>query len=144
MVRMSRTTILLPFLFLLFFLLGACSKSPDKQIIGTWNLDVESALAEIENEQEREMARAFMGAMSISMTFESNGTASMNMTMGGESESKAGTWTTISTGENTVKISMTTADEEPETQELDITIIDSSTIRITGGMGGQAMTFKRA
>jgi hypothetical protein len=143
MARIVSKALVLPFAFLLLFAFSACSKTPDKQIVGTWGLDVEAAFAELPEEQ-REAARGFMSELEMSVTINGNGTISMRAKMGDEDETKSGTWTTASMGDNSIKIAITLAgdeDEEAETDEMDITIVDGNTIRMD--MNGQAMTFNR-
>lgn len=121
------------------------------QFEGTWNLNtealIEAELAELP-EGEREAARAMfegmLGAMQMSLGIEGNN-ITMTMTMGGESEERAGTWETVSEENGVLTIRTTMPPEEgsgePEVEEGTVEFTDDG---ITVTIDGEAIMFTRA
>ncbi len=81
-----KTIYLLPIVIIPLFCLGACSRGPERQLIGQWQMDIEKTRAEIESrmdEQNEEgsaahaFGRALLGAVSMQqreLTFNRDGT----------------------------------------------------------------------
>ena len=122
---MQRSSIAFSLFVALFFVFATgCSKSPEQRLTGTWAIDVEATLdakaATLEGEEleefeaEREEAVENLSAMSMTMTFNADGTASMTMTFL-EETTEAGTWEITSAEGDEIVVAMTKeGDEEAE------------------------------
>jgi hypothetical protein len=125
---------------MLLFVVG-CSKSPEQRLIGKWKLDAEKTLEQMP-EEEREMAGAFIGMMNIELEFTSD-TATMSMSMMGETETESGSYEVLSSSGDTLTIRLTDADDPEDTTELTITFDGNNTVRVSEAGDEMTMVLTR-
>ena len=113
-----------------FWLITACSKSPDQRLVGTWALDVDATMTAMGDELpegEAETVRGALEGMCMNLTFTADGNATMAM---GAREETA-TYEVDSTGENSVTVAMTEEGDE-EADESTINFAGNDSFTMTG------------
>jgi uncharacterized lipoprotein NlpE involved in copper resistance len=90
----------------------------EDSLVGTWAADLVAMMAgEMEGmeESERAMVEAMMEGASMTITFNADHTMAMEMSMMGETESEAGTWSLVSATGNTLVVQTTSPEGEVDT-----------------------------
>ncbi len=112
-------------------------------IHGTWDADMQATLAGMP-EEERALAAMLLGSAQMNLTFGADGTMNMSMTMMGEEQSQAGTFSVSGTEGNVVTLTTTTEEEgETETENMTATFTDANTMELRSADDPQAFVFKR-
>lgn len=110
---------------------------------GTWDADMQATLAGMP-EEERALAAMLLGSAQMNLTFGADGTMNMSMTMMGEEQSQAGTFSVTSTEGNVVNLTTTTEEEgEQKTETMTATFTDANTLELRSADDPQAFVFKR-
>lgn len=122
---------------------SSSAAAEDNSIVGTWEIDIESLMEEVP-EEEREMARAMMGMMgNLSMVFGEDETLTIVM---GEDNQQSGTYDVTSRDGDT--LSMTLTSDEGDASDVTVTFLSADQVRIDPvdeeANGPQTMILNRA
>jgi len=148
---MQRSSIVFSLFVALFFVFATgCSKSPEQRLTGTWAVDVEATMdakaATLEGEEleefeaEREEATEQLNSMSMTMTFNADGTAEMSMTFMDEENTSAGTWEITSAEGDEMVVAITEEDEEEAEEQ---TLVFSGNNQFSIEMMNDSVVFAR-
>jgi len=120
--------------------------TPEKSIIGKWQIDATSTAAAAEKaagkkmtDAERKLFDSMMGN-AFQMEFKDDHTATMTVTFGNMSETQKATWQVVkSEGKSlTLELKHEKASFGPATEKLDFTVIDSDHIKMVNKIGGKS------
>lgn len=148
---MQRSSIVFSLFVALFFVFATgCSKSPEQRLTGTWAVDVEATMdakaATLEGEEleefeaEREEATEQLNSMSMTMTFNADGTAEMSMTFMDEENTSSGTWEITSAEGDEMVVAITEEDEEEAEEQ---TLVFSGNNQFSIEMMNDSVVFAR-
>jgi hypothetical protein len=135
--------------FLVLAAIGLSGCNPAAKLVGKWDADFSSALADVERSGNpmAALAAGMMSSFKLQAEFKSDGTCTMTGSVFGQSISSRGKWRYVkSDGEALVL--MVTMDKQPGEKEVRVKFRDNDTFEMVpptdaGGPSPQQLTFKR-
>jgi hypothetical protein len=128
---------------------GLAGCNPAAKLVGKWDADFSSALADVEKSGNpmAALAAGMMSSFKMQTEFKADGTCSMNGSVFGQSVSAAGKWRYVKTDGDALVL-MIKMDKEASERELRVKFVDNDTLEMVppaeaAGPSQQQLKFKR-